>query len=237
MSLANCWTCQEYTSSVRRGWELLCQTLPPEDSHLTPAWLLCSKSQPLNVAASPECVIWAELNISRADKNLSARLIMHWLMAPHAVACPKGRQLCTEVTFLLSWPPLTKDGKCQRNRAVPVTIRGNFTSWLSVLEGAGIYRLELKSLGDAWTYLPWYGWDDCALPSEELTRSLQLYCSFQSLLSFGLKFPRAVKIRKEWQWISWKILVLGISQTLHVHITDFTVEELKQKEKQWFAQN
>lgn len=159
MFLANCWSFQEHISSVRRGWELLCQTLPPGDSHLTPAWLLCSKSQPLNVTACPECIIWVELNISRADKNLSARLIMHWLTAPRAVACPEGRQLCTEVTFLLSWPHLTKDGKCQRNRTVPVTLRGNFTSWLSVLEGAGIYRLEPKSLGGAWTHLPRCGRD------------------------------------------------------------------------------
>lgn len=181
MSLASCWTSQEHTSSVRRGWELLCQALTRGDSHPAPAWLHCSRSQPLNATACPECVIWAELNISRADKNLSARLIMHWLTAPHAVACPKGRQLCTEVTFLLSWPLLTKDSKCQRNRTVPMTVRGNFTPWLPVLEGAGIYRLELKSLGDAWTYLPWpgrdaYGWQQWLCTDwEGLTRSLPSY--------------------------------------------------------------
>lgn len=192
-----------------RGWEQLCQTLPPEDSHLTSAWLLCSKSQPLNVTTCPECVIWAELNISRADKNLPTRLIMHWLTAPHAVACPEGRQLCTEVTFLLSCPRLTKDGKCQRNRTVPLTIRGNFTSWLSVLEGAGIYRQELKSLGEAWIYLPWYGrdvnaWQQWLCTAQWRVNQVltQLHCSFQSILSFGLKFPRAVKIIKEWQQIS-----------------------------------
>lgn len=176
MSLANCWTYQEHISSVRRGWEL-----PPEDCHLTPAWLLCSKPQPLNVTTCPECVIWAELNISRADKNLPTRLIMHWLTAPHA--CPKGRQLCTEVTFLLSWPRSAKDGKCQRNRTVPVTVRGNFTWWLSVLEGAGIYRQEPKSLGAAWTCLPWYGRDVYAWQQWLCTTQWRVNQGFTLLLS------------------------------------------------------
>lgn len=88
-----------------------------------------AKLRALNVN---DCPWVCRLGKSRATasliKSLFARLIMQWLTFRFAAACPKGKQLYTKVTFLLSWHHLTKDGKCQWNRMVCVTLRGNFMS-------------------------------------------------------------------------------------------------------------